>query len=324
MEHIVKVNHIITSRDNQTKRIRIINIGDIHFGMKMKVQKVRRAFQLAEDLNADYICLSGDNLDTTNVMDSMIKRLEFFDILEYSGSIAPTMVSLADHDQRYRFDDGHTMIDFRENFWNTVDRIPNVHVLNNSGYEDEHARFLGYTLPSYYYHGKYDLPEYSECEQERLDEDVNVLIEDMDLNSSLFRPYTYGDKYSAVLFHSPQHVDNEDVAYHLRGFDHIFSGHMHEGCVPPILDEIIPGNKGIISPQHTLFPGNSRGVIKTSYGSLCIISGGITKIHESASAILQPFNSVFPMHIDVVDVVPREEQSKVKEYTKKSYYKYVK
>lgn len=323
MEHIVKINHTVTPREGQDKKIRIISIGDIHFGMKMKVQKVKRAFQLAESLNPDYICLPGDNLDTTNVIDSMDKRLEFMELLEYSGSIAPTMVSLADHDQRYRGEDGHTAIDFRDKFWSNVDKIPNVYVLNNSGYEDENVRFLGYTLPSYYYHGKYELPEYSECAQERVDEDVDVLVEDMELNSSLFRPFTYGDKYSAVLFHSPQHVDNEEVAYHLRGFDHIFSGHMHEGCMPPILDELIPGDKGIISPQHTLFTGKSRGIIKTSYGSLCIITGGITKIHESANAILQPFNGVFPMHIDVVDVVPKED-GKVKAYTRKSYYKYVK
>ena len=83
MEHIIKVNHIITPRDGQIKKIRIINIGDIHFGEKMKVQKVKRAFQLAEKLNVDYICLSGDNLDTTNVIDSDTKRLEFLELLEY-------------------------------------------------------------------------------------------------------------------------------------------------------------------------------------------------------------------------------------------------
>lgn len=324
MEHIIKVNHIITPRDGQIKKIRIINIGDIHFGEKMKVQKVKRAFQLAEKLNVDYICLSGDNLDTTNVIDSDPKRLEFLELLEYSGSIAPTMISLADHDQRYRCEDGRVKIDLREGFWKSIGNIPNVHVLNNSSYEDEQARFLGYTLPNYYYHGKYDLPKYSKCSVERLDEDVDVLVEDMDIKSDLFTPYISSNKYSAALFHSPQHIDNDVVAYHLRGFDHIFSGHMHEGCVPPILDEMIPGNRGIISPQRTLFPNNTRGIIKTSYGSLCIISGGITKIHESANAVLQPFNGVFPMHVDVVDVIPSKEKTKVKDFTRKSYYKYVK
>lgn len=324
MEHIVKVNHIITPIEHQKHNIRIISIGDIHFGQKMKIQKVMRAFKLAESLNPDYICLVGDNIDTTNVIDEENKKLEFLELMKYSGSVAPTMVSLADHDQRYRFEDGHTKIDFRDGFWNCVNAIPNVHVLDNSSYEDDKVRFLGYTLPSYYYHGKYELPKYSNCKMDRLDEDVDVLIENMNFYGEMFESYNYGDKYSAVLFHSPQNVDNEDVSYHLRGFDHILSGHMHEGCVPPILDDLIPGNKGIISPQKTLFPGKSRGIIKTGYGSLCIINGGITKIHESANAVLQPFNGVFPMHMDVIDVIPSEEKGKIKEYKKKSYYKYVK
>ena len=326
MEHIIKVNHLVTPREGQTSVIRIVNISDIHFGKKLKVEKVRRAFQLAEDFKPNYICLLGDNLDTTNVMDEPVKKMEFFDLLEYSGSIAPTMVSLADHDQRYAEGDGHIAIDYREGLWNQINRIGNVHVLHNSGYEDQSVRFFGYTLPSYYYHGKYDLPEHSKCNPNRVDEDVSVLLEDMDWYGDTFTSYMNNsdEKFSAVLFHSPQNVVNRDVAYHLSGFDHIYSGHMHQGCMPPILDDIIPGNRGIISPQKTLFPDNSRGVIHTAYGSLCVINGGITKIHESANMVLQPFNALFPMHIDVIDVVPAEKSGHQKAYTKKSYYKYVK
>lgn len=325
MKHIVKVNHLVTPRVGQTNAIRIVNISDIHFGKKMKVEKVRRAFKLAESLNPNYICLLGDNIDTTNVMDDSNKKKEFFDLLEYSGTIAPTMVSLADHDQRYA-KEGHIEIDYREDLWNSVNELENVHVLNNTWFEDKDVRFLGYTLPSYYYHGKYDLPVRSKCNPSRLDEDVSVLIEDMEENEDLFirQVLSSKKKFSAALFHSPQNVTNKDVSFYLSGFEHIYSGHMHQGCMPPILDDIISSNKGIISPQKTLFPDNSRGVVRTAYGSLCIINGGITKIHESANMVLQPFNSFFPMHIDVIDIVPKQENDKPKEYTKKSYYKYIK
>ena len=324
MKHIIKVNHLVTPRQGQTKAVRIITISDIHFGKKMKIEKVKRAFQLTESLKPNYICLLGDNLDTTNVVDEPTKKDEFLDILQYSGEIAPTMISLADHDQRYA-EDGHIKIDYREDLWKQVNDIKNVHVLHNEGYEDEDVRFYGYTLPSYYYHGKYDLPITSDCNKSRGDEDVSVLLEDMEWNEEIFISYMDNpkDKFSAALFHSPQNVTNRKVAYYLSGFDHIYSGHMHQGCMPPILDDIIPGNKGLISPQKTLFPDNSRGVIHTTFGSLCIINGGITKIHESANMVLQPFNCAFPMHIDVIDVVP-EKDGYQKAYTKKSYYKYVK
>ena len=155
MKHIIKVNHLVTPRQGQTKAVRIITISDIHFGKKMKIEKVKRAFQLTESLKPNYICLLGDNLDTTNVVDEPTKKDEFLDILQYSGEIAPTMISLADHDQRYA-EDGHIKIDYREDLWKQVNDIKNVHVLHNEGYEDEDVRFYGYTLPSYYYHGKYE------------------------------------------------------------------------------------------------------------------------------------------------------------------------
>ena len=37
MNHIIKVNHLVTPRKGQTRTIRIINISDIHFGKKMKI-----------------------------------------------------------------------------------------------------------------------------------------------------------------------------------------------------------------------------------------------------------------------------------------------
>ena len=323
MEHILKINHTVTPTDKVGSGIRIINIGDMHYGKKTKVHKIMRVFQLIEKLKPDYICWLGDNVDTTNLMDSGNKSDEFKSFLLYSGAIAPTMVSLADHDQRYCFSDGSSKVDFREFFWNSISKMPNVHLLHNSSYEDRRVCFVGYTLPSYYYASKYQLPAYSQCSSERLDEDVNVLIEDMDIHHQLFERAN-NDKYNAVLFHSPQHIDNKSVAYHLRCFDHIFSGHMHEGCMPPILDDIIPGDRGIISPQRKLFPGKSRGIIETPYGNLCIINGGLTKIHGSASKVLRPFNCLFPMHLDIVDVVPNEQAGVQKVYTRDSYYKYIK
>ena len=81
MKHIIKVNHLVTPRQGQTKAIRIITISDIHFGKKMKIEKVKRAFQLTESLKPNYICLLGDNLDTTNVVDEPTKKDEFLDII---------------------------------------------------------------------------------------------------------------------------------------------------------------------------------------------------------------------------------------------------
>lgn len=325
MEKVIKVNHTTTYIPNLNGTLRIAGISDMHIDKAMKLEKIKRVFNLVGEYHPDYICLLGDNIDSTNVIDDQTRKQEFLDLLTYSGFIAPTMLSLADHDQRYYDENGQSSFDFRKNFWDEVAQLPNVHVLNNAAYEDDRVRFLGYTLPSYYYTAKYDLPSYSMASKDRADEDLGVLVEDLFYHQEILDSYLENpnNKYSAVLFHSPQQVNDPNVAYQLRGFNHILSGHMHEGCVPPILDEIIPGNLGFISPQRSLFPAFSRGVIKTSYGSLCIISGGITKIHGSAKKILQPFNKFFPMHIDIVDVTG-EPIGKTKQYKRESTYKYMK
>lgn len=321
MEKIIKVRHTVTQCEHSKQSIRIINIGDIHFGMKTSLKRVKRPFQLASTLNPDYICLLGDNIDTTNIIDSDKKRDEFISLLEYSASISPTMISLASHDQRYRNGDGTTIHNDKNDFWKMISMIPNIHVLNNSWYRDKNIQILGYTQPNYYFHGDAPLPLYSKCSRERTDEDVDVLIENLKINRYLLKQ-GYGN-CSVILFHSPKHMDNTDVRYHLRDFNYIFSAHMHNGCVFPVLDELMPGIIGLVSPQRELFPSNCRGIIRTAYGSLCIINGGITKIHESAKAVLQPFNKLFPMHMDVVDIIPSEEDNKGK-YKQKSYYKYIK
>lgn len=323
MEHIIKVNHTVTPIQDLKSKIRIITISDIHYGQKMSIKKINRVFNLVDELNPDYICLLGDNIDTTNAISSFKKRKDFLDTLKRSGQIAPTLIGLADHDMRYCHFDGHISVDVQNDFWDEVDDCDNLHVLDNTGYEDEKACFFGYTLPNYYYHAEYSLPKNSCCSTTRKDEDVDTLVEDMEFHKHLFKLYRNPGKYNAILFHSPQNLCDVRVASYLRGFDHIYSGHMHEGCMPPILDEVVRGNIGLISPQRELFPKIARGIIKTSFGTICIINGGITKIHESANPIFQPMNHFLPMHIDVIDVMPSEQELQ-KEYIHTSKYRYLK
>ena len=93
---------------------------------------------------------------------------------------------------------------------------------------------------------------------------------------------------------------------------------MHEGLTPPIFDELMPRTLGMISPQRTLFPVQARNIFQTNYGTLCIINGGITKIAESQKAALQKLNSIFPIHVDVLDV--ECDSHKVKSYTREFSY----
>ena len=90
---------------------------------------------------------------------------------------------------------------------------------------------------------------------------------------------------------------------------------MHNGVVPPILDELFDNNRGLIAPNKRIFPKNARGIIKND--NITVISSGVTKISNSAGKALKWLNIFFPIGINYIEI------SKEKKDYKKSvkYYK---
>ena len=103
--------------------------------------------------------------------------------------------------------------------------------------------FYGFTQSfDYYYKNK--------CES------LDLLLNEID-NNNVNR--TYG-KYKVLLMHSPIFIDNKIVREKLSSYDLILSGHMHNGCIPPIIDELFKNDRGIIAPNKKIFPKNARGI----------------------------------------------------------------
>ena len=128
-------------------------------------------------------------------------------------------------------------------------------------------------------------------------------------------------KVNILLCHSPIYLTNEEVTKYIEGFDLVLCGHMHNGCIPPFLDEIFKGNRGIISPSKTLFPSNARGIIEkdiNGHKTTIVINSGIIKIQECAPLFLEKLNCFFPIGINDINV-NRSENSKVLVKTS-SYY----
>lgn len=321
MESVFKITESNIYTTKITTPLDIDVIGDIHYGMQTSLDILRRINIVLRRSNPDYVLLVGDNLDTTNPLYDPFRREKIMEFFKSLGRIAPTLVSLADHDSRRKTATG-AIYDFQADFWQQVNRIPNVNVLHNKVYEDNRIRVVGYTQPSHYFHAKYPLPENVEFNGKRKDESVALLLEDMNRHADLFREKRT-DKPQILQFHSAVHTKHEEVQTLLQNFDQIYSGHTHQGVIPPILDEIIPGNGGFISPQKTLFPKIARGVFETYSGSIVLITGGIITIQESAHRILQPFQKVFPMRYDRVHLV-KEPLENGLNYSQKSYYKRIK
>ena len=113
------------------------------------------------------------------------------------------------------------------------------------------------------------------------------------------------DKVKILMVHSPILMSDPDILDLVKEYDFIFSGHMHNGVVPPILDSLIKNNRGLVAPNKSLFPDNARGV-KAMYVNdkpiRMIVTGGITKLAES-SGFLSKFNDiVYPISIDDITI----------------------
>ena len=75
---------------------------------------------------------------------------------------------------------------------------------------------------------------------------------------------------------------------------------MHNGVVPPILDELFDNNRGIVSPNKKIFPKNARGIIKDN--NITVISSGVTKISNSAGRALKWLDIFFPIGINYIEI----------------------
>ena len=124
------------------------------------------------------------------------------------------------------------------------------------------------------------------------------------------------------LIHSPSCITHPKIIKELQNFDIILSGHMHNGCVFPILDKIWKSDIGIISASKKIFPHNCRGkIIKTLQKRTIniIISGAITTFSKQSIKILHPFNKIFPHHINQIVITNNKNEK-----NEKRNYKYSK
>ena len=100
--------------------------------------------------------------------------------------------------------------------------------------------------------------------------------------------------------HSPILIGERSIKKELSKYDIVLSGHMHNGVVPPIIDELFDNNRGIIAPNKRIFPKNARGVIKDN--NIIVISSGVTKISSSAGKALKWLDIFFPIGINYIEI----------------------
>lgn len=278
MKNIEIVKDILSSKKLK-KDITFIHIGDIHYNETTSTKKLEYIKYAIEDAHPDYIFITGDLLDRPKITKNKEKIKLLVSWLNSLGNIAKVFISLGNHD---------IILEEDYKFFNKLNDINNIYVLNNQSYEDENVFISGFTLPTNYY---YNIEKH---------EDEDALLETLQNNFNLVTNLPK-KKYKVALIHSPILLSEKKVVEKLKEYDLILSGHMHNGLIPRILDKIIKNNYGLISPDKRLFAKNTRGKIKTKYYTI-IITGGITKLSPSSTKILSKLNGLYPISINKITV----------------------
>ena len=273
-----------------SKDISLVCASDFHLSHISSDKKFSLVKDHIELIEPDYILIPGDYID----MPDILEESEFYDkslsYLESLGKSAPVFLSLGSH-EFVRLDNRGAFYLNRE-WLKDIDSLSNVTLLHNSIFEDGELRLCGYTPNFLYYH------------KGRSNEDPTIFIEDYNKNM----PSVTDDKYNILLCHSPIRVFDDEVVECARGFsnyDMIVSGHMHNGMLPTFVSRHMNKHIGLMAPGRKFFPNNAFGCVEREIHGKnvsLIISGGVTKIQETAPRGLHFGDRLYNPQLDYIKI----------------------
>lgn len=265
---------------NKNINIKIALLADIHYSEEFSFYLEEQIIKKIKEEKLDYICLSGDIIDTYKFLEKTknIERLKSF--VERLGNITKTFIIFGSHDLE---DVRRPIDDFSKSIktWKNIFKgSKNIKILDNDVYSDEKVCIAGITLPSSYYHK-------SPIENKKI---LSNLLEHLN--------YKYDNKYNILLIHSPRRVF-DNIKY-LKDIDLVLCGHMHDGVVPKFL-KWLPGSIGIVGPSLTILPKYSRGIIKKD-NNVLIVTGGITKFGPSHLKRRKLISKLYNNEMEVINI----------------------
>ena len=280
MNKFVLTTDIIYNK-NINKDISIIHISDIHFSSITKSKMLDKLVSYILDNKPDYLMITGDTIDSPKEVKDKEKIKEFIKFLTILGKEVKVLISLGNHD---------VMNSESFQFFDKLNDIYNVYVLNNSYYKDDYIYVSGFTLSNDYY---YNITG---------NESLEILMDNLDNNRRLLDNLP---KYipKVALIHSPILLGNNEVLNRLHEYDLILTGHTHNGLVPKWLYWLFPLNSGIVGPNNKLFPKIAKGNIERKIDNkniLVIISGGITKFSKNSGMFFARLNFIFNKSVNKI------------------------
>ena len=274
-----------------TNNFKIIVISDFHYNKKIKDKKLSIIINYIKSIKPDYILFAGDIIDSNNTLEDNILRNKLISFLVNLSKISKLIIGIGNH-ELYYFKNKKKEFFFDKKFFDQLNKLDNIYVLNNKEYEDNNIYIYGLTLRYDYYNG------YNEIE------DIDELIKS--INDV---PNKKNNKLSLLLVHSPINLinkskykkSNDKLKYiydKLSNYDYFITGHMHNGCVFPGLNELWRSEKGIISPKKEFFSNNSRNTLNNIDDKL-LVNGPITTFHGNKK-LFNKLNFLFPINVSIM------------------------
>lgn len=313
-----KLQHTITYKlyhPSVKQNFKVASISDLHFSRYVKDKKLKSLFFALKKITPDYILIVGDLIDSIETIEKKEEGERLKDFLSQIASLAPVLIAKGNHDFTSKSKKklpSNLLIERSNKYFKEISDLVNIYVLDNEVYEDSRVYIIGITETLDYYRHKNRSIFIKEKESK--EELIRILKEQKEKLHSLPK-----DKVCLAMLHSPIYLKEEKIQEELEEFDYILSGHMHNGCIPPILNEIWPSSYGFIAPNKTLFPNNARNTLKRKEDKL-VVNGALVTFQESAKWF-QCFNFLFPMESTVLEFTESKEYSKEKILKQSKYYK---
>jgi len=317
MNLIHSTNYKIYNEKNNAE-FRLCLMNDLHFSNYTLNEKLYRILKKIESDNPNYILFVGDLLDSVDMISDLNEKKRLLNWLSNLGSISNTFISLGSHDYcKKLLDDNNKQIswiyDYPKDFIEEANKITNVTILDNNSFQDKNIYLMGYTQGMLYFN-PIEIKKQSLLTRRKEDK-AQMIKELKDLKQMITNiPY---NTINLLMCHSPYYLNDSEILSYISEFDYYLSGHMHNGLVPPIINELWCSKRGFIAPNRQLFADNERNTLINKDDKL-IVNGPLTTFHEN-SGLLRHLNIIYPSYITTLDFTKDEKYNTSKIYTKKKY-----
>ncbi len=222
----------------------IIAISDLHINRLFSARLAKKLLLKIKLKRPEAIFVLGDLVDFVNDLAYESVEMVALDFFRGLADIAPVYLVYGNHDSTYKVSGSRKEI-IPTTFRSALAAIPNLAILSNSFIETDNFFIAGFEPSFAYYH-----PAKKPSEPAALfSEELKTFLETLP---------SLPDKPSFFLTHSP--INGDILISNLKNFDHILTGHMHNGCLPKWL-LWLPGHRGLIGPDKRPFPDYARGKV---------------------------------------------------------------